>query len=121
MFSRTQDSNSKHPRRVALFTVAALLLAAAAGAQAASPGEETASLKVAYGDLDLATSAGNDALYARIVAAARTVCWASDVDSRDLHAVASERSCETRAISSAVQDVHSVKLAALSGERMRHG
>jgi UrcA family protein len=121
MFTRTQVSNTKHTARLPLVALTVALLTAAAGAQAAAPGEETTSLKVAYGDLNLASSAGSDALYARIVSAARTVCYANDVDSRDLHAVASERACETRAINAAVQDVHSAKLAALWGERTRHG
>jgi UrcA family protein len=121
MFTRTHVSNSKQSARLPLVALTVALLAAAAGAHAATPGEESTSLKVAYGDLDLASSAGSDALYARIVSAARTVCYANDVDSRDLHAVANERACETRAINDAVQDVHSAKLAALSGERIRHG
>jgi UrcA family protein len=101
---------------------AVLALALIAGAaQAATPSYETATVKVSYGDLNLASAEGSKALYSRIVSAARAVCYAYDVDGRDLHAVAIERSCEERAISRAVQDVHSTQLAALSNVRLTPG
>jgi UrcA family protein len=103
-------------------TGALLALALTAGvAQAAAPSYETATVKVSYGDLNLASAEGSKALYARIVSAARAVCYAYDVDGRDLHAVTIERSCEQRAINQAVQDVHSTRLAALSSVRLTPG
>jgi UrcA family protein len=110
---------SQRPLRAACAVLALGVLAGVA--QAAPSTLETTSVKVSYGDLNLATAQGNKALYARIVSAARNVCAAYDVDGRDLHAVVIERSCEQRAISRAVQDVHSTQLAALSSVRLTSG
>jgi UrcA family protein len=115
----TRKLFSQRPLRAACAVLALGLLAGVA--QAATASDETSSMKVSYGDLNLSTTQGNKALYARIVAAARTVCAAYDVDGRDLHAVAIERSCEERAISQAVQDVHSTQLAAISSVRPTAG
>lgn len=122
MITVTRRTNTARVTRLTLLAVTLGVGAALSGlAQAGTPGSDAPSVKVAYGDLDLATTEGSSALYGRLVAAARTVCDASGVDSRDLHAVALERSCERRAISHAVADVHSPQLAALVGARVRHG
>jgi UrcA family protein len=99
---------------------ACLLVGAAATTHAATPAAPPA-IKVAYGDLNLESASGTEALYARIVSAARTVCGSGDVDGRNLAALAHARSCESRAVAQAVHDVHSPALAALSGARVRHG
>jgi UrcA family protein len=103
-------------------TLAALALCLVAGvasvAHAATPAR---SMTVAYGDLNLGSTQGTDALYARIVFAARQVCGAGEVDIRNLGALAAERSCESDAIAQAVHAVHSPALAALAGTRQPQG
>jgi UrcA family protein len=95
------------------------LVAGAAGvAHAAAPAR---SVTVAYGDLNLASAQGTDALYARIVSAAREVCGAGEVDIRDLRGLAAERTCESNAIAQAVHAVHNPALAALYGTRQPQG
>jgi UrcA family protein len=113
-----------HPRR-ALATIgafAALLVGAgAAGSAFAASPANGPTLTVAYGDLNLASDQGNNALYARISAAARQVCAADRVDIRDLGRYAQARSCEAQAIAQAVQAVHSPRLAALYNARAPRG
>lgn len=92
-----------------------------AGAAHASPANDAPSVRIAYGDLNLTSDAGTQALYGRIVSAAREVCDAQQVDNRDLHAVALERRCENQAIAAAVSSVHSARLATLSSLRVEHG
>jgi UrcA family protein len=107
---------------LAFAALSACLLAGAAGvAQAAAPGDAVPSITVAYGDLNLATAQGTDALYARIVAAARQVCGAGNVDIRDLGALTAVRTCETQAIGRAVREVNSPRLAALHSAHLGHG
>jgi UrcA family protein len=112
-----------HTRRAltAAGVLAACLIGAAGSALAASPTDGGAAVKVAYGDLNLASDQGNSALYARITAAARQVCFANGVDIRDLARYAEARSCEARAIAQAVQAVHSPRLAAIYNARSPHG
>lgn len=122
MITVTRRTNIARAARLTLLAVSLGIGAALSGlAQAGTRGSDAASVKVAYGDLDLATTEGTSTLYGRLVAAAHTVCGASGVDNRDLRAVALERSCERRAISHAVDDVQSPQLAALVGARVRHG
>lgn len=104
-----------HPRRAltAVGALAACLIGAAGSALAASPTDGATSVRVAYGDLNLASDQGNSALYARIRAAARQVCFVDSVDMRDLARYAAARSCEAHAIANAVQAVHNPGLAAI--------
>ena len=102
-----------------LAALAACLLAGVAGAAAAAT--PARSVTVAYGDLNLSSTQGTDALYARIVSAARAVCGGGEVDIRNLEALAAERSCESNAIAQAVHAVHSPALAALAGARQPEG
>jgi UrcA family protein len=95
-------------RTSAAVAALACLLAGTAHAGSAVP----SSVTVAYGDLNLASEQGASALYARVAYAARQVCGGNGLDIRNLQAFASERACESQAISRAVQDVHSPKLAA---------
>ena len=100
-------------------TVSACMLAGMA--QVARAAEPAPSVTVSYGDLNLASARGANALYARIVSAAREVCGAAKVDIRDLGTLANERSCESNAIAQAVHAVHSPALAALAGTRQPQG
>ena len=102
-------------------TFATLAAAMVIGTAGAAPVSEAPSVKVSYGDLNLASDAGTQALYSRIVSAARDVCFARDVDNRDLGAMAASRSCVNTAIANAVSTIHNERLAALSGARTAHG
>lgn len=82
-------------------------------ARSATP-DEPASVKVAYGDLNLAGEQGTKTLHARIAAAARQVCGSDLVDRRDLPAFTAERSCERQAIANAVHDVQVTRMASVS-------
>ena len=96
--------------RTALLAGTACLLALSATARAADE-DLRPQVTVNYADLNLATPAGNAALYRRIAGAAQTVCW--DSRTRDLASFARARSCRRAAIAQAVQSVHSSRLAAL--------
>jgi UrcA family protein len=100
-------------RRATLGGLAAALLLGAAGAYAASP-DTAPSVRVAYGDLNLASAQGASTFHARIAAAARTVCGADSVDIRNLREYAEARSCETQAIANAEHDVNSPKVVSLA-------
>jgi UrcA family protein len=108
--------------RAALSALSAcLILGASSLANAAAPAAAAPAVTVAYGDLNLGTEQGSRTLYARIVAAARQVCFADDVDIRDLRGLVAARGCETHAIAQAVHDVHSPRLAAIYSAQLRHG
>jgi UrcA family protein len=89
-------------------------------ARSATPDDTVRSVRVSYGDLNLASEQGANTLYARVAAAARQVCGADGVDARDLHAYAAERSCESHAIANAVRAVQSPSVASLAA-RNGHG
>jgi UrcA family protein len=113
---------SDHRRTLAVLgTFAACLIGASGSVLAAAPADTAPSVTVAYGDLNLASEQGSGALYARIVAAARQVCYVGSVDIRDLQRYNQARSCEARAIAAAVQAVHSPQLAAIHSARQPHG
>jgi UrcA family protein len=106
-------------RRATFGGLAAALLLGAAGAYAAGP-DAAPSVRVAYGDLNLASAQGASTFHARVAAAARTVCAADNIDIRNLREFAAMRSCETQAIANAEHEVQSpkvVSLAALHGQR----
>lgn len=114
------SDNWRAPSAALTALTACLLIGAVGTTHAATPGGAPA-IKVAYGDLNVDSVPGTQALYARIVAAAREVCAYREVDIRDLGALSRAQACEARAISQAVHDVHSPALAALSNARVRHG
>jgi UrcA family protein len=116
------NANTKLRRATAVSALGACLIAALSGAAyAASPGTASASMRVSYADLNLASDQGNKELYARIVSAARQVCAADEVDIREMHGFASEQACERQAIAGAVQRVHSPKLAAVYSAHLHGG
>jgi UrcA family protein len=86
---------------------------------AAPPSDKLPSVTVRFDDLNLATSAGVDALYHRISSAARSVC--RDESSRDLKFVAAIEHCRADAIARAVREVNSPHLALLHAIRVPHG
>lgn len=105
----------------ALGALAACLIGASGAALAGTAPDVAPAVTVSYGDLNLATDHGNSALYTRIRAAARQVCFADRVDIRDLGRLAEVRSCESQAIARAVRDVHSPQLAAIHQAHQPHG
>jgi UrcA family protein len=104
----------------ALTALTACLLVGATTVRANTP-TDVPSITVGYSDLNLDTVQGSNALYARIASAAREVCGVNQVNIRDLNSLTIARTCETRAISQAVHEVHNPALAALSSVRVRHG
>lgn len=93
---------------------ALVLLAAGAaglvGSTAALAGEGVARVRVAFADLNLATDAGIEQLYTRLRKASDEVCGVGNI--RELKAYALAAACATRALSDAVEQVHSDKLSA---------
>jgi UrcA family protein len=114
------SSMSRRLRGSTIALAACLLgaVAGTAGAAGVASDADVRTMRVTYGDLNLATEQGSRALYARIESAARQVC-APD-DERNLEAVAAARACKARAIAQAVNAVHSPMLAATFAARLRH-
>ncbi|HWZ62846.1 MAG TPA: UrcA family protein [Steroidobacteraceae bacterium] len=116
MTSATQTIGERLRAATTAAAVAACLAIGAAGNvhAATSP-----TVKVGYADLNLATAQGSQALYGRIVDAARSVCVVADI--RDLRAVASANACRQDAIARAVRAVHSPELASLYAAQLSRG
>ncbi len=89
-------------------------------ARSATP-DEAPSVRVSYGDLNLASAQGAGTLHARVAAAARKVCAADGVDIRNLQGYAAERSCEAQAIAKALSDVRVATMAASLAARHEQG
>jgi UrcA family protein len=79
-------------------------------ARSATP-DEAPSVKVSYGDLDLANAQGARVLHARITAAARQVCAPDGLDIRDLTLYSVERSCMSETVANAERKVQATKVA----------
>lgn len=94
------NSSIKIGNRNILRYTRALCLACVLCASGAHAGEQVRSETVKFADLNLGTSAGVEALYGRIHAAARRVC---DQPSEALRAV---RACMTKAESDAIGKVN---------------
>ena len=84
---------------------ACMAVGLASVARAAPADDAAPSMKVSYSDLDLTTAQGSSTLHARLAAAARQVCSANRMDTRDVEAYAAERSCETLALANAEHQV----------------
>jgi UrcA family protein len=121
MFNATSKLNKYRRAGLALAALTAGLIGVTGVASAAVPDESVRAITVSYSDLNLASDQGSKVLYARIVSAARAVCGANDVDARDLHALALEQACETRAVAQAVQQVNMPTLAALHSAHLTRG
>jgi UrcA family protein len=106
--------NSNPRSRTRPFALA-LLLGLLGAAQA--PAGEPAAIKVGYGDLDLATSAGAHTLYERIAGAACTVCG---FEGTALIEQSLWNSCYRGAIADAVARVNSPLLTAEQTGRPAH-
>lgn len=80
-------------------TLGALALSAILLVPTATQAQETNSVRVSYGDLNLASIIGRHKLQNRIAFAARSVCDIGDV--RDLDRLAEVRECRAKAIAEA--------------------
>ncbi len=97
----------------ALTALGVCLLTGVSGvAHAATAAAAAPAVTVTYGDLNLASAKGSEALRARIVYAARQVCAVDDVNIRNLHQLALAQSCERAAIAHAEESVSGPKMAA---------
>jgi UrcA family protein len=105
--------------RASAALTACLMIGATATAHAAAPADATPSVQVNYHDLNLATEQGTQALYGRIVSAARKVCAPSDI--RVLVEFAAARACEAQAVADAVRAVNNPRLAATYSAHRRQG
>lgn len=122
--SRFAQSLSFRPRDLiavaAIGTLSAAALLASPAASAAQPAADAPQTTVYYSFLDLSSDQGTQALYRRIVSAARTVCPASDT--RDLAAFAASRECQRAAVSRAVNQIGNARLAAVYSRSVpKHG
>jgi UrcA family protein len=104
--------------RASAALTACLIVGASATAYAAAA-DPAPSVRVNYHDLNLATEQGTQALYERIVLAARRVCAVSDI--RILAEVAAAQVCQAQAIAHAVHDVNSPQLAAVYSAHQPQG
>jgi UrcA family protein len=85
-------------------------------ARAASP-DAAPSVRVSYGDLDLANAQGVHTLHARLTAAARQVCAPDGFDTRNLQLFANERACMSQAVANAEAAVQVTRVAKLGAHR----
>jgi UrcA family protein len=83
------------------------------GATSTAADEAVRQVVVRYDDLNLTSTRGASTLYSRINAAAREVCDASDLLSRELGTRAAVDACVQKAISGAVTDVGRSELFAI--------
>jgi UrcA family protein len=116
---RTAASKVTAFRRSLAVAGAFAALAATSISFAAPLSDDAPSVTVRYDDLNLATSAGVDALYRRISNAARQVCY--DSRSRDLGIVAASERCQANAIAQAVRDVNNPHLALVHASHVSRG
>jgi UrcA family protein len=121
MLNATPKFNKVRRAAIALAALSAGLGGLTGVASAGVPDESVRTITVSYGDLNLSSDQGSKALYGRIVSAARAVCGADEVNVRDLHALALEQACETRAIARAVHQVNVPTLAALYSAHLTRG
>ena len=86
-----------------LLALAAAALSISSVAATAAPDLDQPTMKVQYGDLNLATTSGVATFYSRIKAASVAAC-ASVGDDRTLGGLNQERACRAEMISKAVQN-----------------
>ena len=114
----TVKSNRVVIGRIAVL-VGCLLAGSVGAAQAATSEDAVPTIVVRYGDLDLSTTDGANALYQRISVAARQVCPLEY--SRAVSQVGKARACREAAIERAVNAVNSPQLVAMQSEHVKRG
>jgi len=113
--SHTKTRSPTHP--LWMFGLAMLCVGASIPrAFAEVPTIPGTSVKVKYGDLDLNTHSGTEALYKRIQHAARGVCN-QDTDSSDPMRFSHWHFCYNTAVANAVRDVKNQNLTAMHIEK----
>jgi UrcA family protein len=117
-YANTKFTDFLHGSVLAAIT-ACMALGLAGVARSATP-DAALTVKVSYGDLDLASAQGAQTLHARVTAAARQVCAPDGLDIRNLKVFAVERSCMSEAVANAEREVEGTKVASL-GARQPHG
>jgi len=105
--------------RRSLAVAGAFALAVTTVTFAAPPSDAAPSVTVRYDDLNLASTAGVDALYRRISSAASAVC--RDEHTRDLTLQAAVEHCRANAIAQAVAEVKNPQLAVVHATHVSHG
>lgn len=105
------------PNLLWIYGFAVLCVGAAIPRAFAEPAYEPGtSIKVKYGDLNLASPEGIEALYTRIEKAARRVCNIDNRPSAPFH-LTQWRYCYKTAVVNAVRDVDNQKLTAMYREK----
>jgi UrcA family protein len=97
-----------------LAAVTACMAVGLAGVARSATPDGAPSVRVPYGDLNLASEQGANTLHARVAAAARQVCAPDGLDIRNLKAYAMQRSCVSQAIANAVREVQGTEVASLA-------
>ena len=85
-------------------------------AHSATP-DAAPSVRVSYGDLNLASEQGANTLQARVAAAAREVCAPHGLEIRNLQVYAAQRTCLSEAVANAVREVQGTQVASLGARR----
>jgi len=96
---------------------AALALAGAAASQAAIAGDNSATVKVGYGDLDLSSAKGSAALLHRLSDAALQACGASDFSVPEYRWAIERSSCYRDSMDRAVADLNAPAVTHLYDRR----
>ena len=108
---------SKFLRRAHVVGTLALVATMGAGTAwaEASASQRTVNIEVEYTDINLATQAGAETLYGRIVRAARMAC--GPTESRSAAMMSAYRGCVKEAVDGAVKEVGAPSLSALHQDR----
>jgi UrcA family protein len=117
------QTNTQKTRMLATMIALAATAGVASTAQAADaakPGPRYDSVVVKYSDLDLNSTAGNKALFARLSAAAASACGNAP-NARDLQRQAQFRACYDSALNRAIDKVGSRELQALHASGLARG
>jgi len=96
--------------KLSTFVMLAAGAAGLIGSTAALADQDLATQRIAYSDLNIATDAGVEHLYARLRKAAEQVCGTPGI--KELKAYARASACSARALDAAVAQVNSPKLTA---------
>lgn len=109
---RNRHENMKTRRRIPLTASVAAALIAWTAVAAASPPARGPSLTLTYSPMALTSRRSVDALYARIVTAAKAVCPTYLRGLSFLHEQEEVRACREHAVLNAVHQIHDGQLAA---------
>jgi UrcA family protein len=102
--------------RIALSSLAALILAAAAAQPTVAQPLTSSSAEVTYRDIDTSTDKGAERLYWRLLHTAQELCR-SELSPADISGPQHYRACTEDALARAVADVHSAKLSDVYARR----